>query len=77
MSKNELTEMVRGTPDPNVSEKLSTNVIEMIVDVIKRTGKELTDNDVDVIADAAKEMGENLGKVSYWFFSFLHIWKFS
>jgi hypothetical protein len=68
MSKNELTEMVRGTPNPNVSEKLSTNVIEMIVDVIKRTGKELTDNDVDVIADAAKEMGENLGKVSYWFF---------
>ncbi len=33
MSKNELTEMVKGTPTPKVSEKLSVNVVEMIVEV--------------------------------------------
>jgi hypothetical protein len=38
MTKNELTEMVRGTPNPNVLEKLSSEVIGMIVDVSKRTG---------------------------------------
>ena len=56
-------EMVRAAADPNVPELLSTNVIEMIMEVIKRTGKEFTEDDVDVIADASKQAGENLGKV--------------
>ena len=63
MSKNELTEMVKGTPTPNVSEKLSVNVVEMIVEVAKRTGKELTDREVDIIAETTKEMGHDVGKV--------------
>ncbi len=56
-------EMVRAAADPNVPELLSSNVIEMIMEVIKRTGKEFTEDDVEVIADASKQTGENLGKV--------------
>ncbi len=56
-------EMVRAAADPSVPELLSSNVIEMIMEVIKRTGKEFTEDDVEVIADASKQTGENLGKV--------------
>ena len=63
MSKSELLEMVRSAPNPVVPDNLSSNVIEMVVEVFKRTGKELTDNDVVVIENATKQMGENLGKV--------------
>jgi hypothetical protein len=61
-------EMVRAAADPNVPELLSSNVIEMIMEVIKRTGKEFTEDDVEVIADASKQAGENLGKVKINFF---------
>ena len=44
-------------------EKLSLNVVEMIVEVAQRTGKELSDREVDIIADTTKEMGHDVGKV--------------
>jgi len=56
--------MVKGTPTPKVSEKLSVSVVEMIVEVAKRTGKELSDREVDIIAETTKEMGHDVGKVS-------------
>jgi hypothetical protein len=65
MSKSDLMELVRSAPNPVVSDNLSSNVIEMVVEVFKRTGKELTDDDVEIIENATKQMGENLGKVRF------------
>jgi hypothetical protein len=54
---------VKNAPDEATSDKVSTNVVEMIVEVFKRTGKELTDNDIEIVIDATKQMGADLGKV--------------
>ena len=59
----ELKDAVKNAPDEATSDKVSTNVVEMIVEVFKRTGKELTDNDVEIVIDATKQMGADLGKV--------------